>query len=255
MADRFGLPTFMGHRGAALLAPENTLAGLDAAAAAGCTWVELDVMLSGDGVPVLHHDHKLGRTSRQRGVVEKMSAAELGRVDVGARFHTDFEGEGIPTLAAALERMAVLGLIPNLEIKPARGREEETTRATLRVLEDTWPGNAQTPMLSSFQKPCLEVALRRGEQYPRALIANRPPAEWKNLLKKLECVSLHVSRRHLTVHRVEAIRDAGFQLAIYTVNDPVEAQMFRRWGVECVITDAPDRVATALSKPLPPAGA
>lgn len=244
----------MGHRGAALLAPENTLAGLDAAAAAGCTWVELDVMLSGDGIPVLHHDHKLGRTSRARGVVEAMSAAKLGRIDVGRRFHGDFTGEGVPTLAAALDRMAALGLTPNLEIKPARGREEDTARAVLAVLDDRWPAGAPTPMLSSFQSRCLEVALRHGERYARGLIANRPPSEWRNLLKALGCVSLHVSRRHLTVHRVEAIRDGGYQLAIYTVNDPVEAQMFRRWGADCVITDAPDRVAEALSKPLPPTG-
>ena len=38
----------MGHRGAAALAPENTLASLRTAAALGMTWVEFDVMLTGD---------------------------------------------------------------------------------------------------------------------------------------------------------------------------------------------------------------
>lgn len=254
MHHGFELPAFMGHRGAALLGPENTLAGLRVAAGAGCTWVELDVMLSSDGVPVLHHDHTLGRTSPRRGVVETMTAAQLAATDVGSSFGSQFAGEGIPSLSAALEAMESLGLRANLEIKPARGREEETTRAILAVLETSALDPARTAMLSSFQARCLEIALREGERYPRALIAARPPKAWRRILSELGCVSLHVSCRHLTAHRVEAIRAAGYQLAIYTVNDPVEALMFRRWGAECIVTDAPDRVAEAASGPLPPIG-
>ena len=54
-------PRFMGHRGAAGLAPENTLASIRKAADQGAPWVEFDVMLTGDGVPVLFHDDSLKR--------------------------------------------------------------------------------------------------------------------------------------------------------------------------------------------------
>ena len=50
------LPRVIGHRGAKAVAPENTLASIRAAKACGCTWVEVDVMLTQDKVPVIHHD-------------------------------------------------------------------------------------------------------------------------------------------------------------------------------------------------------
>ena len=51
----------IGHRGAAALAPENTLAGIRKAKEHGLNWVEFDVTLLGDGTPVLSHDNHLER--------------------------------------------------------------------------------------------------------------------------------------------------------------------------------------------------
>lgn len=254
MGRRFELPSFMGHRGAAALAPENTLPGLDAASDAGCAWVEVDVMLSKDGVPVLHHDHALQRTAGDDRQLHDLTADDLGRIDVGRHFGAAFAGTGIPTLADALDRMAALGLTPNLEIKPVSGREQETAEAVLQVLRDKWPADRPTPMVSSFRRVCLETAQRRAPDIVRALIADHVPDDWHWQLDALACVALNVSKSHLTLHRVEAIRAAGFSLGIYTVNDPVEAQKFRRWGADCIITDAPDKIAGALSRPLPPLG-
>ncbi|MEC8564798.1 MAG: glycerophosphodiester phosphodiesterase family protein, partial [Pseudomonadota bacterium] len=56
MAMEFTLPPLIGHRGAARVAPENTLPGLAAAAEAGVRWVELDVKLTADDVAILMHD-------------------------------------------------------------------------------------------------------------------------------------------------------------------------------------------------------
>ena len=61
MRCMFQLPRIMGHRGAAGVAPENTLVSLRIAAKQGARWVEFDAMLSGDGVPVLFHDDNLKR--------------------------------------------------------------------------------------------------------------------------------------------------------------------------------------------------
>ena len=45
---------------------------------------------------------------------------------------------------------------------------------------------------------------------------------------------------------MKAIKKAGFQLLVYTVNDPEEAEKFLGWGVDAVITDFPDRMFGAL---------
>lgn len=56
-------PRLIAHRCGGALAPENTLAGLRKAFELGYRAVEFDVMLSGDGTPVLIHDETLERTT------------------------------------------------------------------------------------------------------------------------------------------------------------------------------------------------
>jgi glycerophosphoryl diester phosphodiesterase len=63
------LPRWFAHRGGGSLAPENTLAGIRLAARLGYKAVEFDVMLSGDGTPVLIHDETLERTTNGVGRV------------------------------------------------------------------------------------------------------------------------------------------------------------------------------------------
>ena len=70
------LPKVMGHRGAAGLAPENTLASIRKVAECGLDWVEFDVMLAGDGVPILYHDDTLDRTTGRDGLVAETPSEE-----------------------------------------------------------------------------------------------------------------------------------------------------------------------------------
>jgi glycerophosphoryl diester phosphodiesterase len=110
----------IGHRGAAGLAPENTLAAFSKALEIGVDGVELDVQLSADGIAVVHHDFRLNpditRTALgewlERGdtpSIKALTLAELKRYDVGrlkpdttyANRYPDQEpvdGERIPTL-------------------------------------------------------------------------------------------------------------------------------------------------------------
>src|SRR6476659_2352139 len=82
----------VGHRGGASVAPENTLPSFEAAWAAGVAWVETDVRLTGDGVPVLLHDATLDRTTTGHGPVSAVAWEELQIVDAGARFAPEFAG-------------------------------------------------------------------------------------------------------------------------------------------------------------------
>ena len=65
------IPKVIGHRGAAGYAPENTLASIRKAAELGARWVEFDVMLSQDEVPILMHDDTLNRTTNDQGPTSK----------------------------------------------------------------------------------------------------------------------------------------------------------------------------------------
>ncbi len=94
-------PILIAHRGYAARYPENTLPAFQAAVQAGARWLEFDVQLSADRVPVLLHDTTLDRTAGQPGVVFDLTAQQLSAISVGepARFGTQFADVMLPTLA------------------------------------------------------------------------------------------------------------------------------------------------------------
>lgn len=114
-------PIIVAHRGYAACRPENTFAALDAAAAAGARWVEIDVQLSADGVPVVLHDATLERVSGRDLAVFELAAAELLQLPVGepARFGARYADARIPTLAAFADWLAAQPAINAfVELKP-----------------------------------------------------------------------------------------------------------------------------------------
>src|SRR3979411_1245889 len=75
-------PLVFAHRGGSALAPENTMAAFANGLALPADGLELDVHLSRDGAPVVHHDRTLDRTTTLRGPLAARSADDLRRADV-----------------------------------------------------------------------------------------------------------------------------------------------------------------------------
>ncbi len=242
----FSLPRVMGHRGAAAVAPENTLAGLRTAAAMGMTWVEFDVMLSGDGVPVLFHDDNLKRITGRKAAMARTPYADLAKLEAGAWFGPGFIGEPIPSLEQALVLAVELGFTPNIEIKPTPHRDAATAAAVAETIARCWPEDRPGPLISSFSRKALEVTRDRAPSLPRALIAWRLPRDWEVTAETLKCFSLHLRGLRLRAKTVTKVKRAGYQLAAFTVNDPKRARRLIGYGVDCIITDRPDTIAEAV---------
>lgn len=115
-------PLVFGHRGAAGLAPENTLPSFALALALGADVLEFDVHASSDGVICVMHDPELERTTNGRGVVREHAWEQLRRLDAGFQFtrgggefpYRD-QGVRIPTLEEVLRRFPETPC--NMEIK------------------------------------------------------------------------------------------------------------------------------------------
>jgi glycerophosphoryl diester phosphodiesterase len=236
----------MGHRGAAATAPENTLAGLRTAAAMGMTWVEFDVMLSGDGVPVLFHDDNLKRITGRKAAMARTPFAELARLEAGGWFSPAFIGEPIPTLEQALALAVALDFMPNIEIKPTPRRDTATAVAVAETILRCWPEGRPGPLISSFSRKALEVARDRLPSAPRALISWRLPRDWEAAAETLGCANLHLRGLRLRAKTAAKVKRAGYQLAAFTVNDPKKARRLIRFGVDCIITDRPGVIAKAV---------
>ncbi|UUX52111.1 glycerophosphodiester phosphodiesterase [Nisaea acidiphila] len=233
----------VGHRGIAAEAPENTLTGFRLAAEAGFSWVEFDVMLSADDVPMLHHDEELGRTNDGSGPLCAETAAALKRLDAGAWFDKGFSGERIPTFEEAISCCRALGLAMNVEIKPAAGHEIRTAEIVAETLNALCPDLTERIVVSSFVPDCLKVAKEKAPDFYRGYLCESLADGWRQAAEELGCVSVHPNHRPLNEAAVAAIRQAGFKTLTYTVNDPERAATLIAWGVDAVITDEPSLVA------------
>ncbi len=247
---RWPWPRLLGHRGAGVLAPENTLAAFEAAARLGVKGVEFDVMLTADRQPVLLHDVRLGRTVPGRGAVAALDGSELLELDAGEWLGPQWRGEGVPLLPVALRRLRALGLWPNLEIKPTPGRDIATAHVVANVLQGFWPDPSAAPLedlplVSSFSVPALQVMQQRLPALPRGLLVDRVPRDWQERLDTLKATTLHVREDRLEAKLVEAVSREGYGILAYTVNDPARAEVLRHWGVDAICSDRPDRLLQA----------
>ena len=240
-----------GHRGCGL-APENTLVAFDLAVQGGADGLELDVRLSRDGVPVVHHDADLDRCTDGGGPLEALTAAELERVDAGCRFSRDgqfpFRGRGIrvPRLADVLRRYPRVPLI--VEIKTYR---EEAARAVVGAVRET--GASDRVCVAAFDRatigavrgmaPDLATGAARDE-VSRALICawlRLPP--WRPRYRAVQVPEIAERRRVVAPWLVRSLHRAGIPLQVWTVNDERDMRRLLAWGVDGLITDRPDLAA------------
>jgi glycerophosphoryl diester phosphodiesterase len=228
-------PRVVAHRGGGKLAPENTLGAIRLGARMGFRGVEFDVMLAGDGTPVLIHDETLQRTTNGRGRVAELGYATLATFDAG-------RGERIPRFEDAARLCRELGLWANVEIKPAQGHERRTGDAVARMAAEHWRGAPLQPVLSSFSPVALLAARQAEPQLPRGFLVGRLPKFWPDMLRDLECVALHANYRALNARIVDEAHRAGCGVLAWTVNDRRTAKKLLGWGVDCLVTDALQRI-------------
>lgn len=239
-------PRLVAHRGAGRQAPENTLAAIRLGARRGFRMMEYDVKLTQDGIAVLLHDDTIDRTSSATGRAGDKTLAELARIDFGAWHSPDYAGEAIPTLHSIAAYTLANDIRSNIEIKPTTGLDEETGRQVARLAQTLWADAEVPPLLSSFSEAALEAARQEAPALPRALlIEDEVPADWGERLERLQCTGINLNTRHVTRALVDAIRAAGYTVAVWTVNDEDRARDLLDWGCHAIITDEIDTLSPA----------
>jgi glycerophosphoryl diester phosphodiesterase len=236
-------PQWIAHRGAGLLAPENTLAAFRLGASFGYRAFECDVKLSADEVPFLMHDADLQRTTNLVGLAGARRWHELSQLDAGSWHSRLHAGEPLPTLAAVAAFVQRNGFALDLEIKPTPGTEAHTGAVVAAAAARLWHGQARAPLLSSFQPPALRAARDSAPELPRALLLDSLPDDAVEQAQALGCVALITQHRLMDSPLVARIHAAGLRAMVYTVNEPERARQLQDWGIDGIVTDAVDRFA------------
>ncbi|MGM0421530.1 MAG: glycerophosphodiester phosphodiesterase family protein [Pseudomonadota bacterium] len=239
------LPKVIGHRGACGYAPENTLSSFHTAADMGVAWVEFDVKLTKDNVPIVFHDEELFRITGREGKVAETLWDDLKDMDAGSHFGDSFIGEQIPTLDDVLEVCIKRGLGVNIEIKACPGREVETAEIALDYASRIWPENAPPPLISSFQHTSLETARDMAYGWPRGFLINESEGRvenWLEMLSYIEPSSLHCNGNAVKDEDIALYLETGLPICCYTINDPDQAMELFDRGVTSVFSDLPDLI-------------
>jgi glycerophosphoryl diester phosphodiesterase len=158
------IPELVAHRGWASRYPENTLVGIEAAMGAGVPWVEFDVQLSADAVPVVIHDTNLRRTAGIDASVRDLTLDELRSHSVHEpeRLGTRFRGVSPPSLA---DVVSLLGRWPRagamVEIK-RESAEAYGVDATVALVCDVLAPVRERCVVISFVERAVMSARRLG---------------------------------------------------------------------------------------------
>jgi glycerophosphoryl diester phosphodiesterase len=231
------LPRWFAHRGGGSLAPENTLAGIRLAASLGYQAVEFDVMLSGDGTPVLIHDETLERTTNGHGLVSETADSVLFALDAGG-------GEPVPRFADAAALCCELGLLANIEIKPAAGHEIETARRVAEMTGKLWHTARVQPLISSFSLEALEIARDLAPNIPRGILFETVPPHWLDDMRRLEAMTLHCQADSLSDAVLAEAAARYIPVLCFTVNAEKQAKNLLGRGVSAMFSDRLDLFAS-----------
>jgi glycerophosphoryl diester phosphodiesterase len=271
-----------GHRGARGLWPENTVPGFARTLELGVDVLELDVGLTADGVPVLHHNQELRPdTVRDRGPyrprdpmypyvgrpIRELTLAQVKTVDAGiaherfAETQTPLPGAEVPTLAEVCELVAPHDVLLSVEIKtdPSWPEVETITATAVKVL-DSYDLTSRSRILA-FDWRVLEVArglLPDGERVALVepdtmfdtswLAGHDPAAGLAAAAAKAGATMISPKRVMVTPELVAAAHDAGLKVVVWTVNEPAEMARHIAFGVDAIVTDYPDRLRTVLGR-------
>jgi glycerophosphoryl diester phosphodiesterase len=244
-----------GHRGASGHAPENTLVAFRKAKELGATWIEFDVQLSADGIPIILHDDTLARTTNlgQQLRPTALTLSQLKDLDAGSWFSAEFAGEKIPTLEEVFAEFGEkLGL--NIEIKSTPGFEgdngiEQKIADLVRQykLEDS-------ALISSFDAGRLASLNRYDPGLRLAFIyEGRPdlyPADFDPIVtaKSFNSVALHPPFRIVDQSLVERTHANGLNLNAWTVNEIPDMERMVALGLDTITTNYPDRLVKVLGQ-------
>lgn len=219
----------MGHRGAAGLAPENTIASIAEGLAAKVDWIEFDVRRTKDGHIVLVHDSHTGRVAKKRLVISKSAMQELQEIEMK-------RGHAIPTLEEAIELIGKKAKI-NIEIK-----SPDCVPQVVELFQKyVKKGYAKSHFLiSSFSPAVLRAVQELDKSVPLGLLQIWPVRfRWLRSVKLSAVGFYHISA--LTPFIVALAKRKGIYTYAYTVNSVEEAKQLKRLGIDGIITNYPDK--------------
>lgn len=204
------------HRGFSGKAPENTLAAVHMALELPFVrWLEIDVQLTRDGVPVVIHDYSLDRTTNGHGKIREMSFEQIRRLDAGGWKGRAFRGEKIPSLEEVLT-LASGHVRLNIELKTVNNLYPGLEQAVMDLV--LTKNMIQDVVLTSFDEGTLQRIKTLDSRFRTGLIYDSRRGDPVRRVDELQCSFLSIAASRLNPERSSVLSERGIQLMAWTVN-------------------------------------
>ena len=224
----------IGHRGSKGYIAENTLESINHAILLGVDGIEIDIFKCLSGELVLSHENNLKRLTGRSGQLEKLTLDELKKFLVVGKYK-------IPTLIDVLTRIEN-PLFVNIELKGFN-----TAQATSKIIADiststSW--SLEHFIVSSFNWNELELFRSIDKNTPVGVLVNKSMSvnEAIEFGKKINAQAIHPNFKILDDKAVKKIKNNGFKIYSWTVNNRDDINLMKKLKVDGIISDFPDRI-------------
>jgi glycerophosphoryl diester phosphodiesterase len=222
----------------------NTLPSFALALAQGADGVELDVRLTRDDEMMIIHDPTVDHTTDGSGEINDMTFAQVRALDAGAWFDEKFRGTKIPTLDEVFQLIGGK-LVINIEIKSESFRTDGVEAKVADAIRNH--GLDEQVIVSSFNPLTLRRFYKIAPHIPIAYLHHPSvPMFFPDLMYGLPHNSRNPYQEDVTPRYMKWAKKHGYRVNTWTVNDPARARELRDLGVDCLITDNPDKIIAAL---------
>lgn len=228
----------IGHRGAAGVAPENTLESLRAGVDSGADMLEFDIHLTSDNIPVLTHDKNLLRTHRKRAFVSRVSFKELQEL-------TKDSPNPIISLESVLDEFFGEILL-NIELK-----QRGTARHIIDLLNRKYikrQSDWDLCVFSSFIANELATIRKLSKHANLWLLHYRNPFIFIAFARRLQLDGVGFHRLYINDFALAIAKKTHLFTYTYTVNRPGALRKLGNQGIDGVVTDYPAKLLANLAK-------
>ncbi|WEV60564.1 glycerophosphodiester phosphodiesterase family protein [Streptococcaceae bacterium ESL0729] len=237
--------TIFAHRGLPLQAPENTLASFQLLKDYNISWFETDITSTSDGELVIIHDDFLDRTTNLHGEVARTPYKTLENLDAGFWFSEKFKGEKLPRMEDLVDFINDSKINLNLELKGISGPRGNLLADNLVVKLKKLLAQIDPEvkiLISSFNSIMLSKMQQIAPEYEYAILFERHTLypDWQLIADACGARTIHLENDLLTYEMIKEIKDRGYKVNIWTVNDPSRANQLFNWGVDGIFTDQAD---------------
>ena len=227
------------HRGAAGSRPENTLASVRKGIEDRADWIEIDVQETADGDIVVMHDSDLMKLAGVDLKIWDATLEDLEKIDIGSWFDPAYGDQRTPLLRDVLELAKGKSKVL-IELK-YYGHDIALEERVARVVEDMEMQDQVAIM--SLKYPAIQKMQELRPTWRTGVLA----ASSVGNTAKLDGDFIAISQRFASTSLIRATQNAGKDIYVWTVNDPLNMSKMISKGVNGLITDEPALVHQVLA--------